>query len=83
MEDVINQGGEAFLLIFIIGGAVAMMLWLLVTHPKKFLKWILKDLVDRYAGGKPQEESDSEEEPREAPVPDAVGRPTGVRESKM
>ena len=46
MDDLINQGGEAFLFIFIIGGALAMMVWMFFSDPKKFIKWILKDFLN-------------------------------------
>lgn len=45
MTDLINQGGEAFLFVFIIGGAIAMMVWMFLASPKKFLKELFKDFL--------------------------------------
>lgn len=45
MTDLINQGGEAFLIVFIVGGALAMMVCAFFASPKKFLKEVFKDIL--------------------------------------
>ena len=51
LTEMINQGGEAFVLLFLVLGAIA--------SPKKFIKSVMKDfwnsLIDKY-GKKPEQE---------------------------
>lgn len=42
--DMINQGGEAFLIMFLVVGAIGMSVVMFLASPKKFLKSLLKDL---------------------------------------
>lgn len=45
MTEMINEGGEAYLFIFIIGGALFMMVWMFLSDPGRFLKSIFKDFI--------------------------------------
>lgn len=42
--DMINQGGEAFLVVFLVVGAIGMSVVMFLASPKKFLKSLLRDL---------------------------------------
>lgn len=44
LADMINQGGEAFLILFLVVGAIGMSVVMFLASPKKFLKSLLKDL---------------------------------------
>ena len=50
--EMINQGGEAFLLVFLVIGALGVAVVMFLAAPKKFLKAVFKDLwnslVEKY-----------------------------------
>lgn len=59
ITEMINQGGEAFVLLFLVVGALGVAVAMFVAAPKKFIKSVLKDfwnsLIDKY-GKKPEQE---------------------------
>ena len=52
LTEMINQGGEAFLLVFLVIGALGVAVVMFLAAPKKFLKAVFKDLwnslVEKY-----------------------------------
>ena len=52
LTEMINQGGEAFLLVFLVIGALGVAVVMFLASPKKFLKAVFKDLwnslVEKY-----------------------------------
>ena len=44
LTEMINQGGEAFLLVFLVIGALGVAVVAFLAAPKKFLKAVFKDL---------------------------------------
>ena len=52
LTEMINQGGEAFLLVFLVIGALGVAVVMFLAAPKKFLKSVFKDLwnslVEKY-----------------------------------
>ena len=72
LEELINQGGEAFVLLFLVVGAIGVAVALFIASPKKFIKSLLKDfwksLEDKYdKEEKPSEEVKNEPPEFEAP----------------
>lgn len=64
MEELINQNSEGYLIIFIIGGALAIMVYMFIQSPKKFLKWLFKDIVEQFLNSSKQNEKEKEENER-------------------
>ena len=81
MEELINQGGEAFVLLFLIVGAIGVAIVLFITSPKKFLKAVFKDfwksMVDKYDEEHKQvnESKPGDEKPQDAPIPTDLEEP--------
>lgn len=65
MEELINQNSEGYLIIFIVGGALAIMVYMFIQSPKKFLKWLFKDIVEQFLNSSKQNEKEKEENERE------------------
>ena len=59
LTEMINQGGEAFVLLFLVLGAIGVAVAMFIASPKKFIKSVMKDfwnsLIDKY-GKKPEQE---------------------------
>lgn len=59
LTEMINQGGEAFVLLFLVIGALGIAVVMFIASPKKFIKSVLKDLwnsmIEKY-GKKPERE---------------------------
>lgn len=60
MEELINQNPEGYLMIFFIGGALVIMVYMFVQSPKKFLKWLFKDAVEQFLNSSKQKEEKEE-----------------------
>ena len=65
LTEMINQGGEAFLLVFLVIGALGVAVVMFLAAPKKFLKAVFKDLwnslVEKYdKEHKPEEKKQDE-----------------------
>ena len=59
LTEMINQGGEAFVFLFLVIGALGIAVAMFIASPKKFIKSVLKDLwnsmIEKY-GKKPEQE---------------------------
>lgn len=62
LDNTINQGGEAFLIIFLFGGALLMVIWAAMSNPKKFFQAIMKDLVNAFREKSKEKKENDENE---------------------
>ena len=66
LTEMINQGGEAFLLVFLVIGALGVAVVMFLAAPKKFLKAVFKDLwnslVEKYDEEHKTEEKKQDEQ---------------------
>ena len=64
--EMINQGGEAFLLVFLVIGAIGVAVVMFLAAPKKFLKAVFKDflnsLVEKYGKEHKNEDEKKDEQ---------------------
>ncbi len=65
LTEMINQGGEAFLLMFLVIGALGVAVVMFLASPKKFLQAVFKDLwnslVEKYDKEHKMEEKKQDE----------------------